>query len=148
MGIIGIMTGFFVTSFPAAQKRARDTRRKSDLKQYQTALESFANRNNGLYTSTLDSFWTLNTLCPYFGSTNCPLDPKDNLNVCQGSEQCRYYYLSNGTGGATATATNYVLFGALEKPTISDTARVYFVICSNGKTQESTTRPTNSTCPI
>ena len=147
MGILAVLAGFFITSYPASQRRARDVQRKSDLKQYQTALESFANKNDGLYPSTLNNPWTLNTLCTALGLTNCPLDPKDNQNICQGNTQCRYYYRSDGSGGPTPDATRYVLYGALEKPKTPGAVEVNFVVCSSGRTQENTTEPTSSSCP-
>lgn len=51
ISIIGILAGLVLASFTGVQKGARDTNRSSDIKQYQTSLEQFANENSGLYPS-------------------------------------------------------------------------------------------------
>ena len=43
ISIIGILVTIVSASFVTSQKQARDVQRKSDLKQYQNALENFAN---------------------------------------------------------------------------------------------------------
>lgn len=156
MAILGILVGLFVTNFPASQRRARDTRRITDLKQYQTSVELFANRNNGLYpyggaSAISASDIATPSLCGYVGlntggGVDCPEDPKDNQATCS-TGLCRYYYRSNGSGAAgSATGTQYVIWARLEQPA-SNTTPVY-VICSNGKTGGSATAPSSSACPI
>lgn len=156
MTLIGGLVGIVVVKFPASQKRARDTQRKSDMKQYQTALESYASRNNGVYplrdaanikasdnagNPSLCNDLGLNTT----GNTDCPADSKDNQVKCT-SSTCRYFYRSNGgVSTGVAGATIYVLWGALEQP-VSVTNK-YFVVCSNGKSSEGVA-PTTSACPI
>lgn len=49
MAILAIVTGSILGTYTNSQKKARDARRKSDLKQLQNALEAFANDHRGLY---------------------------------------------------------------------------------------------------
>lgn len=51
MAILAIVTGSILGTYTNSQKKARDARRKSDLKQLQNALEAFANDHRGLYPS-------------------------------------------------------------------------------------------------
>lgn len=117
--------------YPGVQKTARDTQRKSDLKQYQTSLEVYANTKSGFYPSrTIETPASdLNTsppnLCSDLGMSQCVRDPKDGTNECL-SGLCKYYYKSNGPNDGTATATQYVLFSRLEK------VAGFWVYCSNG----------------
>ena len=143
ISIIGILAAISLVSFSAAQRDARDTQRKSDLRQYSTSLEAFANANNGLYpslTNTTNLSAGGNTLCTYLGLTNCPGDPNSAYV---------YKYISDGgnTGIIPANATKYVLWAHLE----SDSTK-YWVVCSNGKSNtaliSSWTDPTGGNCPI
>jgi len=128
VSIIGIMAGFFMTTYPSSQKRARDTQRMSDLKQYQIALEAYANANSGFYPDPpLGETWDLDdsdpsNLCPQLlegtFAASCPRDPNKGTS-------CREYrYWDGGTNGL-----GYALFVqcALENdPTTT------FAVCSNG----------------
>ncbi len=149
MTILGALAGILLINYPSATKRARDTQRKSDLKQYQTALEIFANKNNGLYPArTTEWAQVATTLCSDLGyaASECPKDPKDDQNICGGgTNKCRYYYRSDGTDGSS-DATKYVFYAALEKPV----AEEYWVICSNGNIKEvdaSSVPPSGGDCP-
>lgn len=149
MALIGGLTVFFLNSYPASQRRARDTARRNDLKQYQVAVERYANRNTGFYPSrTTSTQANTAAFCVtdlgYSAVTDCPGDPKDGTTACSGVT-CRYYYISNGTGSGTPTGTEYVIWGALEQP-LSSSNR-YFVVCSNGKSGEGVA-PSSSACPI
>jgi len=132
ISIIGILTGLALLSFEPTQKRARDTQRKSDLKQYQTSLEGFANESNGYYPSRTTPTVISDSFCTSLSiEGECPVDPKDGYD---------YHYLSNGTVGLN-DASEYVLWSDLE---ISDG---FWVICSSGKTGVSSTEPTTYNCP-
>lgn len=124
ISIIGILASIGLVSFSGAQKQARDSQRKSDLKQYQSALEIFANKNNGLFTSRTDASGAIasSTLCNDLGLTSCPEDPRNTEDAT-----FVYRYQSNGTGAATVDATIYVLWGKLENTTD------YWVNCSDGR---------------
>lgn len=138
ISIIGILTTIGFVSFTSVQKSARDAGRKSDIKGYQSALEVFANKFNGLYPSRSSVVVVSTALCTDLGLSTCPEDPR----VTQTGVP--YGYVSNGSGSGSSTATEYVIFAALESKTN------YFVSCSNGKTGElpNTTSITSSTCPL
>lgn len=141
MSIISALTALTIVSFLPAQKQARDTQRKSDLKQYQNSLELFANKNNGLYPSrnTAGGDRASVNLCKDLGMTTCPEDPKYTSDPTQ-----VYDYQSDGSGSGNPDATSYVLWDKTEFKA------GYFVICSNGKAGTPATLPTISggTCPL
>ena len=126
MAIIGILATLFVATYPNARKRARDAQRQSDMRQYQTALEKYANKNNGTY---YNSSGTINIKDQY-ATLNLPASSPDDP-----SGTVRYKY--NGT------ATEYVLWAQLE---VSGSG--YFVACSTGQAGTTATTPSNSTCPL
>jgi prepilin-type N-terminal cleavage/methylation domain-containing protein len=129
ISLIGILAALAMVSFSSVQKQARDTARKSDLKQYQTATESYASKNNGGYfVSATAQTASSGTYCTALGIGTCPADPK--------SPTTDYKYISDGT--------NYVLWGTLE----NKTPTAYWVVCSSGKNGERTTAPTTAVCPI
>jgi prepilin-type N-terminal cleavage/methylation domain-containing protein len=130
MAIIAALAGLFMTSYPASQRRSRDTVRRSDLKQYQIALEAFATSNNNFYPSlpTATGERMSTTLCTELSlaSSSCPEEPR-NTNY--------YLYQSNGSGVGNDDATNYVLWVQLEQP---ESPVTYYVVCSNGLNNEVT----------
>ncbi len=130
MIVIAILAGLatlFMSSFPAAQKRGRDTKRRSDLKQYQTALEIYANKN-GAYPSPGLTNPSSSSLCTtVLGLPSCPDDPKST----------QHYSINS-------SSTEYFLWAQLEQP--SSTATEYFTVCSSGKTFAPTGTPTSSAC--
>lgn len=133
ISLIGILATLALVSFGASQKQARDTARRSDLKQYQTAVENYANLNNGIYPvyATATTIPSSGGLCTALNIGTCPLDVK---NV----SPYLYKYISDTNG------TNYIFWAGLEAKTPTQ----YFIICSNGKSGQSTTAPSSSTCPI
>lgn len=136
--IIGMILGLALVSLGSSQKTARDTTRKSDLKQYQNALEVFANNNGGLFLSYTSSTYASGNLCIALGLSGCPEDPR-------GTPQ--YRYESDGTGGGATNATRYALWATLE----TSGTTTYWVICSDGRSGTSTTRwdaVTNGACPL
>ena len=145
ISLIGILAALALVSFTSSQKQARDVMRKSDLKQYQTVLESYANMASGFYpsrTSISPPVSAYDALCPdlnvkFEPDISCLEDPKYSTDATY-----RYYYRSNGTNG-TASATVYVLWAKLENKT-----NTYWVVCSNGKNGESASVPSSASCPI
>jgi len=134
ISIIGILAAISVVSFSSVQKQARDTTRKSDLKQYQTSIESYASKNNGNYPIHAAAI-TVNAASTFCGASElnigtCMIDPK--------SPTYDYKYVSDGV--------NYVIWGTLE----TKSPVTYWVACSNGKNAERATVPANNTsvCPI
>jgi prepilin-type N-terminal cleavage/methylation domain-containing protein len=143
IAIIGILASLALISFSGSQKQARDSQRKSDLKQYQNALELFANQNNGLYPSRTDisGASASTTLCDDLAISTCPEDPRNADDA-----SFIYKYQSNGTGAGAADATSYVLWGKLEN--VSTTT--YWVLCSTGVVGKVTSGipPTGGVCPL
>lgn len=132
ISIIGILTGLAIFSFEPAQKRARDTQRKSDLKQYQTSLESYANNNSGLYPiHTTSVTISTNNLCDVDEldiSGSCPEDPKTGFDIYG------YHYVSD------TAASEFILWAKLETDD-------YWVVCSSGKSDVWATTPALP-CPL
>lgn len=147
ISVLGILAAVALVSFTGSQKQARDVRRKSDVKQYQLALENFANKGNSLYPMRnpgSQGVSAANTLCTDLGLSGCPQDPrypKDNT--------FDYRYQSDGAGSTGAqSSTIYVLWGKLEN--VASGSVKNWVVCSNGKSGEVavTVAPTNGVCPI
>lgn len=145
ISIIGILAALALVSFTSSQKQARDSQRKSDLRQYSTALEGFGNNNNGLYKSRLGSgsgAQASTTGCTDLAITTCPEDPK----FASDPSYPRYLYTTNGSDSGTLTATKYVLWAKLEGSTD------YWVVCSDGKvgkkSQTGWSTPANGVCPL
>lgn len=140
MVILAVLASMVLITYPSSQKRARDSQRRSDLKQYQTGLESYNNNNNAypVDATAVDPQSLCSTIFPTSTPT-CPKDPKDGASICSGSALCRYQYITDATG------TVYVLYARLEIPISS--AKPYFVSCSNGLSGEAAA-PSGSTCPL
>lgn len=143
VSLIGILAALALVSFGGAQKQARDTTRKSDLKQYQNALEIYGNLTSGIYPSRTSASSAYTTLCSDLNvrlepDITCSQDPKNASD-----STFAYNYITDGSNG-TVSATRYVLWGILENKTTT----TYWVVCANGKTGESTTAPTSGVCPI
>lgn len=137
ISIIGIISALVTVSFTSSQKQARDTKRKSDLKFYQSALEVDANKYDGFYISWPSSrVPASSTLCSSLGLDNCPEDAKNSVDATTYT----YYYLSNGSLSGSHTATSYVLWAKLEYTT------GYWVSCSTGSVFVSANQPTLASC--
>jgi prepilin-type N-terminal cleavage/methylation domain-containing protein len=130
IAIIGVLAALFINTFPNSQRRARDTQRRSDIKQYQSAMELYANNNNGTFL-TYNSYISP-TLCDstHLNTTTCPDDPSGGSR--------HYYVYSNGS--------LYGIYAILELPTTAGSPN--FIACSNGRTYESIYAPSSGTpCP-
>lgn len=149
MAVMAILATIAIFSYSGPQKKARDAQRKSDLKQYQVAIEELANTQNGLYPSPAikDASGRVKItteLCipAYFSKvvTYCPDDPKASSTVY-------YKYISNASDNGN-NATDYLLYAKLEAPLTN----TWWVICSNGKSGEVLSEPTLVlsvySCPI
>lgn len=144
ISVIGILASIALVSFGPVQKQARDTQRKSDIKQYQNSLEMFASKGNGLYpgeNSTVSADSTSGGLCGDLGLTSCSSDPKKSTDATYD-----YKYQSDGSvSDGTLVATKYVLWAKLEN------VDKYWVNCSNGKvgtTVGDTISVSGGTCPL
>lgn len=144
ISLIGILAALALVSYTSVQKQARDTTRKSDLKQYQNALEIYGNMANGLFPSRSVATNASETLCNDLNlrlepDISCSEDPKNASD-----STFVYRYISGTVNTGAASATNYVLWAKIEN--VASTS--YWVVCSNGKTGVSTTLPSSGTCPI
>ena len=97
ISIIAILASLAIFGIGNVFQKARDTQRKSDLKQYQDSLEVFANSNDGLYPSRTATQFAATTLCGDLGLTGCPDDPVETQN---------YRYNSDGTSNGNPTASS------------------------------------------
>lgn len=113
IGIIGILSSLLIPNLIGVRQRARDSQRKSDIRQMQSALELYR-ADNAAYPSVIDTPYRLNsTACTasnIFTSPNLlvtymqkiPCDPT-GTGVYNGGN---YYYYSN--------QKTYTLAGCLE----------------------------------
>jgi prepilin-type N-terminal cleavage/methylation domain-containing protein len=117
IALIAILSTIVAINFPIDIKRANDAKKMSDLKQYQVALETYANSNSSLYPS-YTSTTSLTTLCAAIvkSGATCPDDSKYS-----------YKYISNGSGSGAKDATQYAIWAKLESYS------TYQVYCSSGK---------------
>lgn len=143
IAIIGILAAIALVSFTQSQRQARDTQRKSDLKQYQTVLENYANNHDGFFPAHINSSGKATELCSeVLEMSNCPEDPSYDAT----SNQEQYYYYQTPDGSATSdwtpTAAKYILWALLESE-----ADKYWVVCSTGTSGVSSSPPSGGSCP-
>ncbi|OGY84436.1 MAG: hypothetical protein A3F54_00665 [Candidatus Kerfeldbacteria bacterium RIFCSPHIGHO2_12_FULL_48_17] len=101
IAIIGLLATLAIVSLRNAQQRARDTKRITDVKSIQTAVELYASENSNAYPSAATWAALETALEPYI--TNLPVDPTNS------GASARYVYASNG-------ADQYVIATTLEDP--------------------------------
>lgn len=125
MVIIGVMASIVVVNYPASLRKARDVQRQNDLKTYQSALEVYAMKHNGLYPTS--PYVPIPTLCPALGLTEdvCPNDPSSGT----------YYYQTNTNG------TKYTVWSSMENTDEN------YVVCSDGLTGLAVVTPAAGICP-
>jgi len=113
IAIIGLLATLSVVALNNARERARDSRRISDIRQIQTALELYYNTENSYPTVATagDAHSVLVVLSPYLNPI--PKNPTpDDCNVAWAVEEYQYqgggnsytleYCLGNETGGISA----------------------------------------------
>jgi prepilin-type N-terminal cleavage/methylation domain-containing protein len=88
ISIIGILTAVVAFSFSSAQKKARDSRRVTDMNTIQKAAEQYYSANNYTYPTSITMPWAeaSGTAIMY----NFPVDPKNSGD---------YVYTSNFPDG-------------------------------------------------
>lgn len=127
VAILGALASLVLISYPASQKKARDTERQSDIKQYQSGIEVYASRNNGLFPNAAN----VNALCTALSISPCNDDPRPP----------KHY-------GVSSAATEYQLWTELEYPDEAGNVQ-WFVVCSTGQAgYKSSTAPTGSDCDL
>ena len=107
IAIIGLLASIVLVSLNSARSRARDTKRKADLKQIRTALEMYYDSNNkypqagscaygsNCYVYSTNSSPWIPALTSYMSSL--PLDPRNNA---AGPWNAGYYSYSYGNVSA------------------------------------------------
>lgn len=133
ISIIGILVSVFTARYQTSEKQARDTKRKSDLSQYRTALENYAVVNDSLYPTPAGAVCVdaASGLCTgNFKSEFLPSCPDD-----QRKDENHYYLYC-------ASASDYSLSAMLE-----GTGTIWHV-CSGGQVcaTEATDFPTSTGC--
>ena len=106
IAIIGSLSALFLPNFMSARERARDSQRKSDLRQIQKAIELYKQDQNPTSIPATDTFPAVNTC--WSSGAGCtgnvymnkfPGDPNRTPN--------NYYYINNGN-------LTYILCACLE----------------------------------
>ncbi len=128
--VIAVLAGLaslILVTYPASQRKARDAQRQSDIKQFQTALEVYATRNNNRFPT---SSGNISSLCSAISLSPCPDDPSPSQN---------YSHVS--------TATEYQIWAQMEYPD-ADGNTQWFVTCSNGQVGFTTSVPSGASCVL
>ena len=101
IAIIAVLAALVLAALSSAHKGSRDTKRKSDLNQYKTALATYQNDNNGSYPAQATATAVnADTSVPYAALatggqlTNRPKDPQAGTGATDSNS---YYYISTGT---------------------------------------------------
>ncbi len=122
ISIISVLTALSLPNFVASRQRARDTQRKSDVRQLQKALELYK-QDQSPVAYPLDATWvSITCASPWTVSgiiymNKFPCDPLSAL---------RYSYTRN-----PSDSTRYTLYACVENK--SDTDSAVQVSCASGK---------------
>lgn len=116
-----------MVSFTGAQRQARDSERKSDIKQYQAYLESYANARKGFYPIYTSSTSLVSVCTTDLDAPSCPED--------QATGQT-YRYISDPDG------TKYAIWATLES------SGQYWTGCSNGRIGQVASLSSDGSCPV
>jgi general secretion pathway protein G len=101
--IIGILAVLIIPNLASGPQRARDSQRKSDLRNIKTALETYYNDSNGYPASGSWQADLTPAANPYIKTI--PKDPKSNTD---------YTYTPSPAGCASGACTSYTLDATLE----------------------------------
>ncbi len=127
VAVLGILSTVTLITLTGSTSHARDTRRMSDLKQYQTALETYYSSNDAYPTGT----GSITDRCSDLGlGSTCPGDPKGST----------YRYTTNGQ--------QFTIDVELEGKSSTGGSQ-FFVVCSNGTSgiYSGTFSPSGGNCP-
>jgi type II secretion system protein G len=115
IAIIGILSSIVLASLDSTRKRGRDSRRLSDIKQIQLALELYYDQNNGFPTciSNAPNSWQAGVTCAQQNLTNpgyisvVPTDPS-------GTNRDYNYTPYAAIGGSATQCISFHLGATLE----------------------------------
>ena len=121
VSLIGVLSTLVIANLNSARERARDTQRKSDLKNIQTALRLYYNDQGVFPTKTVvDALWG-NSWTGSGGSVYMNLVPKDPL-----SPASTYEYVYTYTD-----PDNYILKACLENKSDDKCVTVLASVCAS-----------------
>lgn len=105
ISIIGILIAVSVVSYGSAQKKSRDSRRRSDMKAIQNALEQYY-ADNSSYPNVAGTCTIAATYLP----GGMPVDPKTSVAyaptcVLSGATYCSCALMENTTSGNSSSAS-------------------------------------------
>ena len=122
IAIIGLLSTLAVVALGSARQKARDSKRLSDLKQVQTALELYFTDHNSYPTSTAQTLgsdadkclgstgFTTAALCgtnPYMGLV--PTDPQNGTYVYSGTTTGNSYTITAALEGTVNGLTRSII---------------------------------------
>jgi len=114
IGIVGILIGMGAVSYSTAQKKARDAKRKQDLKAIQNAFEQYYSICNYRYPNSVppggSDLVATTTNCPSLSSNvtifTMPKDPLGGNYTCNGiCDVSRYTICSPQVSGSSRLET-------------------------------------------
>jgi len=121
ISVIGLLASVVLVALNSARLKARDAKRKADLKQLNTALNLYYQDNNAYpncvgWVYSTDPTWNTTSclytaLKPYL--SKLPLDPTNNSNSPWVTGDYSYAYISS----ANSNLQDYDLVGQLENTT-------------------------------
>jgi prepilin-type N-terminal cleavage/methylation domain-containing protein len=121
ISIIGILVSVGVAAFTTAQAKARDSRRRADIKAMQDAFEQYKGET-GLYDDSCSIMAEYDTGSGDLMPGGLPTDPRNTgdyvystASGCSDESYCVCAYLESGTGNAnapTGAACNYSAGGS------------------------------------
>ncbi|MFH0852000.1 MAG: type II secretion system protein [bacterium] len=132
IAIIGILATVVTVSLNSARKKARDTKRLSDVKAIVTALEMYYDVNQNHYPGSTSSYGEAEAGCGGWDTSTVDNDgdgkffieplqdgsflskvPQDPVggSTCGGSYAYRYYLYPAGYMGCTAARGNFFILG-------------------------------------
>jgi prepilin-type N-terminal cleavage/methylation domain-containing protein len=103
IAIIGILVSLGVVSYSSAQKKARDSKRRGDMKAMQSAWEQYYADNNGSYPSSC-------SITATYMPGGLPTDPKTNVAYagnCTATNYCLCSLLESDAGNAADSLCTY-----------------------------------------
>lgn len=109
IAIMGVLISIGVASYSSAQKKSRDSRRLSDMKAVQSAIEQYYADNNGLYPAPCSLLTGTTNYLP----AGFPSDPKSsgtymyNFTNCTATSYCFCALLEGGAGNASNASCSY-----------------------------------------